>query len=78
MAWVSDTGDLRLPIRTPSDEHDEPLGPDVDKATFDGKHFSINGYDGVWEVMKPLEWSQILHDGNDDFSPDGRGRRLQR
>ena len=75
---MSYTGDLRLPISTPSYEHDEPLGPDVDQATFDGKHFSMNGYDGIWEVIKPLECSTLLHDGNHDFGPDGRGRWLQR
>jgi len=75
---VSYTGDLRLPIGTPSDEHDEPLGPDVDQATLDGKHFSLNGYHGIWEVIKPREWSKLFNDGNHDFAPDGRGRWLQR
>lgn len=77
LAWVSYTGDLGLPIRTPSYEHDEPLGPDVDQATFDGKHFSMNGYNGIWEVIKSVEWAQLLHDGNGDFGSDGRGQRLQ-
>ena len=75
---MSYTSDLRLPIGAPSYEHDEPLGPDVDQATFDGKHFSMNGYDGVWEVIKPLEWFKLSSDGHHDFGPDGRGRWLHR
>ena len=51
MAWVSYTGDLRLPIGTAGYEDNEPLGSDIDQTTFDGKHRSLNGYNGVWEVI---------------------------
>lgn len=77
LAWVSYTGDLGLLVGTADYEDDEPLGPDIDQAPFDGKHLSANGYDWVWEVIKPLEWRKLLNNGIHDFVPNGRGRWLQ-
>ena len=70
-------GDLRLPIGTAGHEDNEPLGSDIDQTTFYGKYRSLHGYNGVWEVIKPLEWVKLSHDGLHDFVPDGRGGRLQ-
>ncbi len=77
LAWVSYTGDLGLPIGTAGYEDHEPFGSDIDQTTFDGKHRSLNGYNGVWEVIKPFEWLKLSYDGPHDFVPDGRGGRLQ-
>ena len=77
LAWVSYMGDLRFPIGTAGYEDNEPLGSDIDQTTFDGKHRSLNGYNGVWEVIKPFEWLKLSYDGPHDFVPVGRGGRLQ-
>ena len=50
---MSYTGDLRLPIGTAGYENNKPLGSDIDQITFDGKHRSLKGYNGVWELSNP-------------------------
>jgi hypothetical protein len=77
LPWVSYTGDLRLFVGAADYEDDEPFGSDIDQATFDGKHLSMNGYDWVWEVIEPSEWLKFLNDGIHYFVPNGRGRGLQ-
>ena len=74
---MSYTGDLRLLVGTADDEDDKSLGPDIDQATFDGKHLSMNGYDRVWKLIEPSEGLELLNDSINDFVPNGRGRRLQ-
>ena len=56
---MSYTGDLRLLVGTADYEDDEPLGPDIDQTTFDGKHLSMNGYDGVWMSSNPRNGSNF-------------------
>ena len=76
LAWVSYTGDFRLPVGSMGYEDNKPFGPVIDQATFDGKDLAMNGYDRVREVIKPLVWFKPLKDGRHDFVPDGRSRRV--